>query len=137
MRIPDGAAVVGNDVRNLVFSHFLAGHLAELEFSFLIIDSVSLVAAFDVQKDAEFLVGSLQRHHVHDSQRIAGVSSDFSINLHKTFLVLNDGGDISSGKGVLETLLQENSHRDALTEFVRSSRWSTGVLSVQFANHPA
>lgn len=132
----DGSTVVGDNVWDLVLSDDLLDDLAELETGFLGVNSVWVELSLGVDEDSEVLVGLLDGDDVHGSEWESVVSSDLSVNLDETFLVVGDSSGFISGKSVLESLLEENVHWDALSQLVWTSRWSGGVDSLQLTKIP-
>jgi len=136
VRESDGSTVVGSDVRNLLLVDGLADDLAELEASLLSLDSVGLESALHVKEDSEVLVGALDGDNIHGTEREAGVSSDLAVDLDEALLVLDDGSGLSTVKGVLKSLLEENIERDALSELVGTRRRSGTVDTLELAKVP-
>jgi len=136
MRVSDGSAVVSNDVRHLVGTNGLGDNLAQLESSLLLINGVGHVLALDVPEHSEVLAGSLDGNNVHEPEGILAVSSDLAVNLDETFLVFADLDDFLVGESVLQSLSQQNSDGDALSQLVGSSSGSVGVFSGKLVQHP-
>ena len=136
VRESDGSSVVGDDVRNLSLADLLLGDLAELEFSLLGVNSVWLESSLDVIEDSEVLVGLLNGDNVHGSEWESWVSSDLAVNLDQTLLILDDLGAFHVGHGVLQSLLEEDVERDALSSLVRTSRWLGSIHSLKFTKVP-
>ena len=136
VRESDGPSVVSNDVRNLSLADLLLSDLAELEFSLLCVNSVWLESSLDVIEDSEVFVGLLNGDNVHGSEWESWVSSDLTINLDQTLLILDDLGALLAGHGVLQSLLEEDVERDALSSLVRTSRWLGSIHSLKFTKVP-
>ena len=64
------------------------------------------------------------------------VSSELSIDLDESFLVVSDLSGLVSVEGILESLLEEDVHWDALPKLVWALRWSSGVDSLQLSKIP-
>jgi len=62
---PEGPAVVGNNIGDLVSTHGLASDLAELEGGFFCINLVGLVSSLDIVKNTEELSSFLNSDNVH------------------------------------------------------------------------
>lgn len=136
MRESDGSTVVGDDVWNLRLADLLLGDLAEFEFSFLGVHSVWLEFSLDVIEDSEVLVGLLDADNIHGSEWESWVSSDLAVNLDHTFLILDDLGGFHVGHSVLQSLLEENVERDALSGLVWTSRWLGSVHTLKLSEVP-
>jgi len=136
MGISHGSTVVGGDVRDLLLVNALSNDLAKLEFSFLGVNLVSLESALDIKKDSEVLVGLLDGDDVHVSERESGVSSVLTIDLNKTFLVLDDLSSLLSVESIAESLLEEYVQGDALSELVRTRGRSGAVNTLELAEVP-
>jgi len=136
MREADGSTVMGDDVRDLVLGDHLLGDLAELEAGLLSLDFVGLESSLGIEKDSEVLLGALNRDNIHGTKREARISSDLTINLDETFLVLDDSSSFTSGESVSKSLLEEDSERDALSELVGTGRGSSGVDTLKFSEIP-
>ena len=132
----DGSSVVGDDVWDLVLSDGLLDNLAELVTGLGGFNSVGIEFTLGVEEDSEMFVGLLNGDNVHGSEWESEVSSDLSVNLDETFLVVCDLSGFISRDGVLESLLEEDAHWDALSQLVWTSRWSGGVDTLQFAEIP-
>lgn len=136
VRESDGSTVVGDDVWNLRLADLLLGDLAEFEFSFLGVHSVWLEFSLDVIEDSEVLVGLLDADNIHGSEWESWVSSDLAVNLDHTFLILDDLGGFRVGHSVLQSLLEENVERDALSGLVWTSRWLGSVHTLKLSEVP-
>ena len=132
----DGSSVVSDNVWDLVLSNGLLDNLAELESSFLSVNSVWVVLSSGVDEDSEMLVGLLDGDDVHNSEWESEVLSDLTVNLDESLLVVGNSSGFISGKSVLESLLEENVHWDALSQLVWTSSWSGSVNSLQFTKIP-
>jgi len=97
VRVTDGAAVVGHDVRNLVLAEGLALDLAELEGSFLRLNAVGLESSFSVVDDAEVFAGLGDGNNVHEAKGETVVSPDFVVNLDIGISVLADLNALLAG----------------------------------------
>jgi len=118
VRIPDGSAVVSDNIGDLVLAHCLSLDGAELEAGLLSVDLVSLVATLGIEEDSEVLSSLGNANDVHDAEGEAGISSDFVVNLDQTFLIPNDLNGLLTSESVVESVSEENSQRDAFSSFV-------------------
>lgn len=64
----------------------------------------------------------------HEAGRVGLVGSDLSVDLDES--LLNDRGDLSSGKGVLQSVSEEDGEGERLSQLVRTGRRS-GSLGVR------
>jgi len=108
VREADGSSVVSNDVGNLVLANALLGHLAQLELSFFVVNSVGLEAALDIVKDAEVLAGLPDGYDIHEAEGVSVISSFFVVNFDVGALVLHDLDAFLVGESELKTVLQKN-----------------------------
>lgn len=136
MRVSDGSTVVGDDVGDLVLAHCLPLDGAELEGSLLSIDLVSLVAALGVVEDSEVLSSLLNAYNVHNTEGETRVSSDFVVNLDQSFLILNDLHGLLSGKGISQSVSEEDGEGNAFSPLVGASCGSGCVNSTELVEHP-
>merc|ERR1711990_201706 len=111
---------MGRNMRNLILVDSLFDDLAEFEFSFVVINLVSLETAFNIKEDSEVLLGPLDGDDVHVTKRESRVSSSLTVDLDKAFLVLDDLSSLLSIEGVAESLLEEYVQGDALSKLVRT-----------------
>lgn len=94
---PDGSAVVGHDVGNLVGTNSFSLDLQELGFSLSFLDLGKGESALDVVEKSVVLVGLGDGDDVKESDGESGVSSGFIINSDASFLILkNDVGFAAS-----------------------------------------
>lgn len=136
MGVSHSSAVVGDDVRNLLLANALFDDLAQLETGLFLVDLVGLETTFQIVENSEVLIGFLNSHNIHLAQGISGVSSDLSVNLNHTLLILDDLSGLISVRGVLESLLQQHGKRDALSQLVGSGGRSGSVDSLQLGEEP-
>jgi hypothetical protein len=115
----DGSAVVGNNVGDLVGTKALSLDSAELETGLFGIDSDGLEAALDVVEHTEELTGLVDADNILEADGELGVTSDLVVDLDVVgTLVLDDLEDFLAAQRVLESVLEEHGHGDALTELV-------------------
>jgi len=132
----DGSSVMGDDVWDLVLSDGLLDNLAELVTGLGGFNSVGIEFTLGVKENSEMLVGLLDGDDVHGTEWESEVSSDLSVNLDETFLVVCDLSGFISRDGILESLLEEDAHWDTFSQLVWTSRWSGGVDTLQFTEIP-
>lgn len=63
----------------------------------------------------------------HEAGGVGLVGANLAVNLNKT--LLEDGGDLLAGEGVLEAVAQEDGERKRLAELVRAGRGARGLLN--------
>jgi hypothetical protein len=132
--VSDASSVVCDEEWNVVLfdEHFL--HSAELVGSFLGGDSVDDESAFGVVDQSEVLVGLLNRDDVHETGWVFHVGSYFLVDLDHS--VHHDLLALVSGKGVVESISDEDGQWKALSELVWSGIWSEAENAASFWEHP-
>jgi hypothetical protein len=116
VRVTDGPSVVGDKVRNSLLSQLVVLDLQQLVGSLLRGDSVDGESSLDIVKQPEVLAGPLDRDNVHESSGEGLVGPDLSVNLDGS--LSHDGGDLTTGQGVLETVSEEDGEGKGFTELV-------------------
>jgi hypothetical protein len=106
--VADSAAVVGNDVGDLVGTNTLLGDLAQFKCGFFGINSVGLETALDVVKDAVVLAGLPDGDDITETERVSVVTSLLTVNFDVGRLVLKNLDALLAGESVLKTVLQKN-----------------------------
>ena len=86
----DGSSVDGDNIRNLVLSNGFLHDLAKLEGGFLGVNSVWLESSLGVHENSEMLVGLVNGDDIHNSEWESMVSSNLSVDLDETFLIVGD-----------------------------------------------
>jgi len=97
-------------------------------------DPVKSKATLDVVKETEVLAGLLDGDHIHESSGVGGVSADLAVNLDEA--LLDDGGDLLLGEGVLQPVPQEDDEGQALAGLVGTSGRLGGPNSGELVQHP-
>ena len=136
VRESEGSAIMGSNVWDLLLVDGLTSDLAELEAGLSGVDLVGLESTLDVVEDSEVLVGSLDRDNVHVAKRESWVTSDLTVDLDETLLVLDNLSGFLSVQSVFKSLLKENIERNALPKLVRTGRWSGTVNTLELAKIP-
>ena len=136
VRESNGSSIVSNDMWNLRFTDFLLSDLAELEFSFFSVNSVRLESSLNVIEDSEVLIGLFDGDNVQRSEWESRISSDLTIDLDQTFLVLDNLGGFHVRHSVLQSLLEKDVKWDALSSLMWTSRWLGSVNSLKFTKVP-
>jgi hypothetical protein len=132
--VADGATIVGDEVRDLVLSHSDSNNLAELELGLICVDAVDVEATLSIIEETEVLSSLWDAHHIHESDGVASVSADLAI--HGDEALSGDEEHLASSQGVLETVSQENDHRDALAVLVGTRGRLGRPDSGEFVQHP-
>jgi len=132
----DGAAVVGNNVWDLVLAEDLAGNLAELEFGLLLVNGVGLETALNVVKHTEVLTSLGNGDDILETNGVLVVTLDFTVNLDVVVSVLADLNGLLVGESVLKSLSEENRHWDAFTELVGALGWAGCVNAGKLVKAP-
>ena len=132
--VADGAAVVGNNVRNTLLTELNTLNLTELVLSLLTSDSVDSKATLDVVDKTEVLAGLLKRNDIHETSGVSGVGSDLVVDLDKS--LHEDRLNLTAVKSVLQTVSEENDQRKRLSKLVGTGRGSGGVSTGKLVQHP-
>jgi hypothetical protein len=90
--------------------------LAELELSLLSLDAVDGEAALGVVDETEVLAGLLEGDDIHEASGEGAVSADLAVNLDET--LHQDGLDLTTVQGVLETVADEDDQGKAVAQLV-------------------
>ena len=136
MRESNGPSVVCNNVRNSLLSDLLLNDFAELESGLLLVNLMRLESSLDIIENSEIFISFFNCHNIHLTEWESGISSDLSIDLNKTSLVLDYPSSLVSGKSVLESLLQKHGKWNAFSKLVRTGGWSGSVNSLEFSKIP-
>jgi len=120
VRVADGSAVVGHNVRNFVFSKLLLGDFAKLKASFSGINSDWLETTLDVVEHAEVLVGLWDSEHIHKSEWVLWVSSGSVVNFEIASSNSAHLERLLAGESVLESVAEQHRQWDALSKLVWS-----------------
>jgi len=116
--IANGSSVVSDGIRNALLSDCHFFDFQKLELALFGCDSVNCESSLGVIQQSVRLLCFFDRHHIHESSRIIGVSADNTIDLDES--LSTDGNDFSSGEGILESISEENHQRKALPQLVRT-----------------
>jgi len=114
VRVADGTAVVGDDVRHTTGADCDAADLEELEGSLLGGDAVNDEAALDVVQDAEVLASALKRDDVLETSRVGVVGLDLAVNLDEA--LGKNLGDLTASDGVLEAVPEQDREGEGFPE---------------------
>lgn len=134
IRVSDGSAVVGDEVGDSLLADLDSLDLTELVSSLLIGDSVDGKSALDVVDKSEVLTSLLELDDIHEASGEGGVGSDLAVDLDQS--LHENGVDLSTVQGVLETVSQEDDERQRLSQLVGTGRRSGGVGAGQLVQHP-
>jgi len=114
--VSDGSAVVCHQVWDVVLLAEELLHSAELVAGLLGGDSVDDESALGVIDESEVLVGLLEGDNIHETGWVLDVSSDLAVDLDH--LAHHDLLALVSGKGVVESVSDEDGEWEALSELV-------------------
>jgi len=134
IRVTDGAAVVGEDLGNLLVSKPQVLHLAQLVRGFLLGNPVHDEATLAVVHEAEVLIGLVNVKHIHESAGVCLVNLNLAVNLNQP--LLEDGVGLSTIQSVLQPVPQDEDKGKALTLLVGTGRRLGGENASQFVKHP-
>lgn len=126
IRVADGAAIVGHNVRDTLGANGDAADLAELELGLLRLDRVDGKAALHVKEQTEVLVGLLNRDHVHEAGGVVRIRANLAVDLDEA--LHHDHGRLAAGQRILKAVAQEDDQRQRLAALVRTSRGLRGLL---------
>jgi len=132
--VTDGSSIVGNDERNTLGSELDLLDLEKLVGSLLLRDSVDGEATLDVVKETEVLSRLLDRDDILETGGVGLVGSDLVVDLDEA--LLDDEGDLTSGKSVLQTVADEDGKGQALALLVGTGRRFGGESSTELVQHP-
>ena len=132
----DCSAVVGHNIRNFVFAKHLSLDFAQLETSLLGVNLDRLEAALDVVEDTEMLSSLHDGDHVHSTEREPGVASDLVVNFDIARLVSADFDRLLAGESVLQSVAEQDSHWDALSQLVGASGRARSVHTAKLVQAP-
>ena len=96
MRESDGPRVMGDNIRNFVWSHSFCFNFAKLEFGFRVFDREEGESSFNIIKHAVVLVGLDNRDDIHDSNWELSIAPNFIVDFESSFFVHGYGGHFTS-----------------------------------------
>jgi hypothetical protein len=99
VRVSDGATVVGGEVRDGLGTNVHSLDAAELEASFVGIDSVEDETTLSIVQESEVFLGLLDADNIHETSRIVRIASDAAVDLDQ--LLHQNIGDLALGKSIL------------------------------------
>lgn len=134
VRVADGAAIVGTDVRDSTGKQADLLDAAELESGLLGQHSVEDEASLDVIQQTEVLISAVNLDHVHETSGEGSISANLSVNRDQA--LHQDQSHLTAGQRILESVTQQDHQRQALTELVRSSAGARSENSAQLVEHP-
>jgi len=134
IRVSDGASVGGGKVWNSLGADRSFLDDAKLIRGFFFADTMDLVSAFDVVDEAKVFSALLHLDDVHESGRVSVVCADPSVDFDEP--LGEDLLDFGVRQSVLETIPQEERQGETLAELVGTGRWTGGVTTSQFVEHP-
>ena len=70
----------------------------------------------------------------HESSRVSLIRPDLSVDLDQS--LLDNSSDLSAGKGVLQSVTEEDGEGERLAELVRTGRRSGRVGPAELVEHP-
>jgi len=108
--VTDGAAVVGDDVGDLLGGDGTLLHTAQFPLLLLVGDAVKNVAALGIEYQAELVASLGDLDNVHETSRVVGVSAGLAVNLDQ--LLHADHLGLLSGKSVFKAVSQDEDDRE-------------------------
>jgi len=148
IRVADGAAIVGDNVRDgtclALLTRVTANHrlgtlgflhnLEELEFRVSGVDLLKDKTTLDVIQEAELLVRLGDGDDIHESSRVIRVSADLVVDFNEA--AHDNDGYFATSESVLKTVTQDETERKAFTKFVRSRTWTRSPFTTKLVEHP-
>ena len=125
IRVTNGASVVGGQGWNGLLSKLHVLNLAELVGSLLGANTVNGHTSLGVVEQTEVLVGLLNADDVHETGWVVDVGTNLSVNLDET--LHENGLGFATGKGIFQTVTQNQDKWQALSSLVWSWRWLRGL----------
>lgn len=132
--VADGAAIVGNQVGDALLAGLNAANLAKLVGSLLISDAVDGETALDVVDETEVLTSLGQGDDVHESSGEGAVGADLAVD--QDLALHEDGGDLTTVHGVLQTVAQKDDQRERLAQLVGTRGAAGSVGASELVKHP-
>lgn len=136
MRETNGAAIVGDDVRDRVGSGGVAEDLAELVLGLSSLDLVHDKTSLHVVEKSEELAGLLDGHNIVEAHRVVGVAANLVVDLDVPSLVSDNHEDLTIIQGVFQTIADEHHQGDTLAELVGAWGGSWSPHAGEFVQHP-
>ena len=116
VRIADGAAVRGVEVRHVLGSRLDGLDAAQLVLGLLVGDPVHGEAALDIVDEAEVLIGLLDLNDVHEAAGVARVGAALAVDLDEA--LLHDETHLLGRQRVLQPVPEEQRDRHGLPQLV-------------------
>jgi len=132
--VSDGATVVSNNIWDFLVGHSQVLNSAKLELLLLIGDAVKDESTLGVENKSKLITSLWDFNDIHKTSREVGVSSGFTINLDELFHANHLG--FLAGKGVFQSISQNQDERKGLSQLVRTLRRSWGPDAVHLGKHP-
>jgi len=137
--VPDGATIVGGDAWDTLGSDAHGLHAGQLVAWLVskvlgLANAVEHEAALCVVQQTEVLIGLLDGHDIHESNRVVGVSAHLAVDLDQT--LHEDLLDFLLCQRILEAIAEDQDQRQALTELVRTSGRTRGPGASHLVKHP-
>merc|ERR1712196_202088 len=138
IRVADGAALVGGDVRDTLGANSHTQHTAQLVCVLLgesfVVQTVQDEAALGIIQHAEVLVRLVNGDHIHETTWEVGVCSHLAIDLHEA--LHENLLHLLLGQRILEAIAQDKDKRQALAELVRTSGRARSPGPSHLVQHP-
>ena len=132
--VSQSASIVCDSNWDLVGRDVDLGDTAELVTRFVFLDSVKDVASLGIEKETETVTRLVEFNNIHETRWVVLVGSDLTIHLDATFHANLHA--LLVGKGVLQTITEDDGHRKAFTQLVRTRGGSRGPDSAHFSEVP-
>jgi len=132
--VTNGATIVSDDHWHALGANEHLLDLAQLVLGLLLGDTVNAKSTLNVIDKSEELVSLLNGDDIHEASWVQKVSADLVVDLDETLRA--NLGSLLVSQSVLETVSQEDNHRQALTELVRAWARTWGENAAQLVEHP-
>ena len=134
VRIADGAAVRGVEVRHVLGSRLDGLDAAQLVLGLLVGDPVHGEAALDIVDEAEVLIGLLDLNDIHEAAGVARVGAALAVDLDEA--LLHDEAHLLGRQRVLQPVPEEQRDRHGLPQLVGPGGRARREHASQLVQHP-
>jgi len=132
--VSDGSAIVGAEEWDSVFADGDEFYSAEFVASFVFVNFVNNKSSFSIIDQPKVFVGLIDTNNIHESSWVFWVSPNFSVNFD---LFGHDNlFDFISVQSIVKSVSDENSQRQAFSDFVGSGIGSVREYTASFWEHP-
>jgi hypothetical protein len=134
VRVTNGTTIVSGAEWDALGAELNTLNFAQLIASLLGFNAMESETALHIVQETEMLVGALNGDDIHEASREGGVSAHLSINANNA--LVKDQSHLAASESVFETITEQDNKRQALTEFVRTSRRARSKDAAHLVEHP-